>query len=79
MPAYLDDLRDLGYLVAQPDAGPTFTVEDDGSLVIEWQAPRLAVRLPAQVADNLAADLADARHREAEGFVDDAGLWPPTP
>ena len=76
MPAYLDNLRDLGYLVAEPKAGPHFTVEDDGTLIMEWQAPRLAVRITADTADGLAVLVAEARHREAETEIDDSGLWP---
>jgi hypothetical protein len=76
MPAYLDNLRHDGYLVAEPDAGPLFTVEDDGSLIMEWQAPRLAVRITADTADGLAALVAEARRREAETEIDDSGLWP---
>ena len=79
MAAYLEDLRREAYMTVEPDEAPSFTVEDDGSLILEWQTPRLAVRLTAQVADSLTAYLADARHHEAETFVDDAGLWPPTP
>jgi hypothetical protein len=76
MPAYLDNLRDLGYLVAEPKAGPQFTVEEDGSLIMEWQAPRLAVRITADTVDGLAALVAEARGREAETEIDDSGLWP---
>ena len=76
MPAYLDNLRDLGYLVAEPKASPQFTVEDDGTLIMEWQAPRLAVRITADTADGLAALVAEARRREAETETDDSGLWP---
>jgi len=76
MPGYLDNLRDLGYLVAEPQDGPTFTVEEDGTFIMEWQEPRLAVRLTAATADGLAAGVADARRREAEIEIDDAGLWP---
>src|SRR5664280_1909815 len=61
MPAYLDNLRDLGYLVAEPKAGPLFTVEDDGTLIMEWLAPRLAVRITADTADGLAARVAATR------------------
>ena len=76
MTTYRDNLRDLGYLVAEPKAGPLFTVEDDGSLIMEWQAPRLAVRITADTADGLAALVAEARRREAETETDDSGLWP---
>jgi hypothetical protein len=76
MPAYLDDLRREGYLVAEPQDAPTFTVEDDGTLVIEWQEPRLAVRLIAAAADGLAAGIEDARHREGAAEIGSAGLWP---
>jgi hypothetical protein len=76
MPTYLNDLRTEGYLTCEPNGAPTFTVEDDGSLIMEWQEPRLAVRLTAQTADGLAAGAADARRREAELEIDDAGLWP---
>ena len=72
---YLDHLRDLGYLTAEPQEAPTFTVEEDGTLVMEWQEPRLAVRLTAATVDGLAALVADARRREAETEVDDTGLW----
>jgi hypothetical protein len=75
MPAYLNDLRSQGYLTAEPDGGPLFTVEEDGTLVMEWQEPRLAVRLTAATVDGLAALVADARRREAETEIDDAGLW----
>jgi hypothetical protein len=77
MTTYRDNLRDLGYLIAEPVEPPTFTVEDDGSLIMEWEASRLAVRLTADTADGLAALVADARRKEAEAEIDDAGLWRP--
>jgi hypothetical protein len=73
---YLDDLRHDGYLVAEPDDGPVFTVLDDGSLVMEFVTQHLAIRLSAAEADALAAGVADARRREAEALTDDSGLWP---
>jgi hypothetical protein len=77
MSYFLDDLRREGYVTAEPALGPTFTIDDDGSIVMEWPAPRLAVRLSAAAADGLAAGVADARRREAETEIDDAGLGPP--
>ena len=50
-------------------------MEEDGTLAMEWQEPRLAVRLTAATVDGLAALVADARRREAETEVDDTGLW----
>ena len=76
MTTYRANLRDLGYLIAEPTDPPTFTVEDDGALVMEWGTSRLAVRLTAATADGLAAGIEEARHREAETEIDDAGLWP---
>jgi hypothetical protein len=76
MTTYRDNLRDLGYLIAEPADPPTFTVEEDGTLVMEWEASRLAVRLTAATADGLAAGVEDARRREAEAEIDDAALWP---
>ena len=73
---YLDHLRDLGYLTAEPQEAPTFTVEEDGTLVMEWQEPRLAVRLTAATVDGLGASLDDARRREAEALIDDDTIWP---
>jgi hypothetical protein len=43
---------------------------------MEWQAPRLAVRITADTVDGLAALVAEARGREAETEIDDSGLWP---
>jgi hypothetical protein len=73
---YLDDLRHDGYLVAEPEEGPVFTVLDDGSIVMEFLTMHLAIRLTAADADALAAGVADARRREAETALDDSGLWP---
>jgi hypothetical protein len=73
---YLDDLRRDGYTIAEPVAGPLFTVEDDGSLVMEFMDPHLAIGLSAAAADALASGVADARRREAETELDDSGLWP---
>jgi hypothetical protein len=73
---YLDDLRRERYLIAEPDKSPLFTVEDDGTLIMEFVAQHLAIRLTAADADGLAAGVADARRREAEALVDDAALYP---
>jgi hypothetical protein len=73
MPAYLDDLRREGYLVAESQDAPTMTVEEDGRLVMEWEAQRLAILIPDVGA--LVAGIEEARHREAAALVDDSGLW----
>jgi hypothetical protein len=78
MTTYRDNLRDLGYLVTEPQHPPTFTVEEDGSFIMEWRSPMLAVRLTAATADGLAALVADARAGEAAAPVDDAAPYPPT-
>lgn len=76
MTTYRDNLRDVGYLVTEPQYPPTFTVEEDGSFIMEWRSPMLAVRLTAATADGLAAGVEDARRRKAEAEIDDAGLRP---
>jgi len=74
---YLEDLRRYdGFLTVEPKEPPLFTVEDSGDVIMEWPTQRLAVRLTAATTDGLAAGIEEARHREAETEIDDAGLWP---
>jgi len=78
--SYFDDARrSEGYTVCEPQGPPLCTVDDDGSIVMEWETSKLAIKLSSEVADGLAAAIAKARATEAELEVDDAGLWPDRP
>lgn len=77
--SYFEEHVAEGFTVCSPAGPPLLTVDDDGSIVMEWEASRLAIKLTAEVADGLAAAVAEARATEAELEVDDATLWPDRP
>jgi len=75
---YFEEHIAEGFTVCEPQGPPLMTVDDDGSIILEWEASRLAIKVSAEVADGLAAAVAEARATEAELLIDDPTLYPDT-